>query len=110
MRDIQIDIQREFCKAQGGLNSLSDDTIKSLISPEEICQYESARFGEVNLSKLGIEWLKKAGKISYACNKYCQEQRELQKQRIAKFIEHEVLCTPWNLSQNFCDIYNQGTG
>ena len=63
-----------------------------------VCQYESARFGEAVLQKAGIEAITKAGKISGACNKYCQEQRETQKQRIAKFIEHEVLCTPWNLS------------
>lgn len=89
---------------------LSMDTVKNLISPEDICQYESARFGEANLSRLGIQGLPKAGKISGACNKYCQEQRELHKQRIAKFIEHEVLCTPWNLSQNFCDIYSSSGG
>jgi hypothetical protein len=31
------------------------------------------------------------------------------KQQIAKFIENEILCTPWNLSHNFTTI-NKGGG
>jgi len=46
----------------------------------------------------GIENITNADKISYASNKYCSEQRDQEKQRISKFIENEVLCTPWNLS------------
>ena len=36
-----------------------------------ICQYESARYGEAMLSKRGILCITKAGKISYASNRYC---------------------------------------
>jgi len=74
-----------------------------------ICQYESALYGEAMLRQKGISNITNADKISYASNKYSSEQRDVIKQRIAKFIENEVLCTPWNLSQNFCTI-NQGQG
>lgn len=38
-----------------------------------ICQYESSRYGEAILTKNGIESITKAGKISYASNRYCQD-------------------------------------
>ena len=56
----------------------------------------------------GIGKITNADKISYASNKYCSEQRDPNRQRISTFIENEVLCTPWNLSQNFCTINQSG--
>lgn len=69
-RDIGVEVSRDICRAAGGPNAINDDTIKNL-SPEMICQYESARHGEAILRKSGIESITKAGKISYASNKYC---------------------------------------
>lgn len=40
-------------------------------------------------------------KISYAANKYANEHKNVNLKRIAKYIEEQILCTPWNLSQSF---------
>jgi len=50
-----------------------DETIKNLITPEMICQYESALYGEAMLRMRGIGSITNAEKISYASNKYCSE-------------------------------------
>ena len=42
-----------------------------------------------------------ADKISYATNKYISEEEDPKKRQIAKFVEEELLCTPWHLSQSF---------
>ncbi len=76
----------------------SELDVKALVTPEMICQYESALYGEVMLRIRGIQEITKADKISYASNKYCSEQRDPKRRKIAKFIENQVLCTPWNLS------------
>lgn len=78
-----------------------DEQFRQLITPENICQYESAQFGEMMLKKVGIREITNADKISYATNKFCSEETDLRKQLIARIIEEEVLSTPWNLSQNF---------
>jgi hypothetical protein len=55
---------------------LSHETKINLISPEMICQYESAKYGEAMLMQRGIEKIINSDKISYASNKYCSEQKE----------------------------------
>ena len=106
IKDIDVEVDRDqICKSN---KQLSDETKANLIKPEEICQYESALYGEAMLRQKGIKNITNADKISYASNKYCSEQRDPFRQRIAKFIENEVLCTPWNLSQNFCTINKNG--
>ena len=106
IREISVEVNREqICSST---KQLSEVTIRNLISPEMICQYESVLYGEAMLRMKGIENITNADKISYASNKYSSEQRDPERQRIAKFIENEVLCTPWNLSQNFCTINQSG--
>lgn len=96
IREIQVEVNRDqICSST---KQLSEETIKNLITPEMICRYESALYGEAMLRMHGIENITNADKISYASNKYSSEQRDPEKQMIAKFIENEVLCTPWNLS------------
>lgn len=49
-------------------------------------------------------------------NKFCQEETDQRRQELAKMIEEEVLCSPWNLSQSFLQhrvtgmLLLQGTG
>ena len=74
------------------------------MTPENICQYESARHGQHRLEKIGITEILSADKISYSTNKFCYEETDLTLQRVAKLIESEVLQTPWNLSTNFIKI------
>jgi len=54
----------------------SEEQFKNLITPENICQYESALFGEHQLKQIGILSLTNADKISFATNKFCSEVRE----------------------------------
>ena len=77
---------------------------KDRMTPEMICQYESARHGQHRLEKIGITEILSADKISYSTNKFCYEETDLTLQRVAKLIESEVLQTPWNLSTNFIKI------
>ena len=107
IKEIQVEVNRD--QVCSSTKQLSDETIKNLITPEMICRYESALYGEAMLRMRGIENITNADKISYASNKYCSEQRDVLKQKISKFIENEILCTPWNLSSNFCTI-NQNNG
>ena len=74
-----------------------------------ICQYESARFGQNRLHNLGVEKILDANKISYSTNKFCEEETDLRLQRIAKLVECEVLCTPWNLSSSYLKIKSEGS-
>jgi hypothetical protein len=106
IKDISVEVNRD--QVCSSTSQLSDETKANLIRPEEICQYESALYGEAMLRIKGIDNITNADKISYASNKYCSEQRDPNRQRISKFIENEVLCTPWNLSQNFCTINQSG--
>lgn len=79
------------------------------MTPENICQYETARFGQNRLHKLGIQRILDANKISYSTNKFCDEETDIKLQRIAKLIESEVLCTPWNLSSSYIKIRQEGS-
>jgi hypothetical protein len=56
-----------------------DEQFKSLITPENICQYESALYGEHTLKTVGIRDITNADKISYATNKFCSEETDLKK-------------------------------
>ena len=74
------------------------------MTPEMICQFESAKHGQYRLERLGITDILSADKISYSTHKFCFEETDLILQRVAKLIESEVLQTPWNLSSNYIKI------
>ena len=95
------DGQCEFTKQFDG------ERFKDRMTPEMICQYESALHGQYRLDKLGITAILSADKISYSTNKFCYEETDMTHQRVAKLIESEVLQTPWNLSSNFIKIKSE---
>ncbi len=74
------------------------------MTPEMICQYESACHGQFRLQRLGITEILSADKISYSTNKFNREETDLTLRRIAKLIEKEVLSTPWNLSSSYIKV------
>jgi hypothetical protein len=78
------------------------------MTPENICQYETARFGQNRLHNLGIGRILDANKISYSSNKFCDEETDLKMKRIAKLIEDEVLSTPWSLSSSYIKNKQEG--
>ena len=64
-----------------------------------MCRWESAKFFLHKLQQLGIKNLVNSDKISFATSKLVGDVEYLKP--IAKFIEEEILCTPWNITQNF---------
>ena len=61
MKDISVEVNRDqICSSTG---QLSEETKKNLITPEMICQYESALYGEAMLREKGIENITNAEKI-----------------------------------------------
>lgn len=67
--------------------------------PEKVCRFEVAQAAHYRLRQCGIRNLVSADKITYATNKYVSEEEDAKKRKIAKFIEEELLCTPWHLTQ-----------
>lgn len=74
------------------------------MTPEMICQFESACHGWYRLQKVGINEILGADKVSYSTNKFNREESDLCLRKIAKLIEKEVLSTPWNLSSSFLKV------
>ena len=71
IKEFSVEVNRDqICSCT---KQLSDETFKNLITPEKICQYESALYGEAMLRMKGIMNITNADKISYASNKYCSE-------------------------------------
>ena len=97
-KDMNIEIDKYICyfkKLPLGINT-------TLITPENICQFESCQFGIYKLREVGIKNLTNADKISYATNKYINNKTTLEKEKYcAKVIEENLLTTPWNITQNY---------
>lgn len=107
LREIEVEIDRNGeCKFNANFD---EEKFKDRMTPEMICQYESARHGQYRLELLGISDILSADKISYSVNKFCQEERDPRYQKISKLIESEVLSTPWNLSSNYIKIKQEGS-
>ena len=97
-KDMNIEIDKYICyfkKLPLGINT-------TLITPENICQFESCQFGIYKLREVGIKNLTNADKISYATNKYKNNKTTQEKEKYcAKVIEENLLTTPWNITQNY---------
>ncbi len=78
-----------------------DENLQIKELPEKVCRFESAQAAHHRLIRCGIRNLVSADKITYATNKYISEEEDPKKRQIAKFIEEELLCTPWHLTQSF---------
>ena len=97
-KDMNIEIDKNYCyfkKSPLGINT-------TLITPENICQFESCQFGIYKLREVGIKNLTNADKISYATNKFINNKTTLEKEKYcAKVVEENLLTTPWNITQNY---------
>jgi hypothetical protein len=77
IKEINVEVDRfQMCSLAQEYN---DEQFKQLITPENICQYESAQYGEYHLQRLGIRDITNADKISYSTNKYCSEELNIKK-------------------------------
>jgi hypothetical protein len=96
-REMRIEMDKNICYFTKNPN----EDNQTLITPENICQYESCQFGVYKLQEIGIKNLTNPDKISYAVNKFIQQTPDSKQQFLAKVIEEELLTTPWNITQNF---------
>ena len=74
---MNIEIDKNYCyfkKSPLGINT-------TLITPENICQFESCQFGIYKLREVGIKNLTNADKISYATNKFINNKTTLEKEK-----------------------------
>lgn len=107
LKEIEVEIDRNgICQFN---ENFEEEKFKDRMTPEMICQYESAREGQFRLEKLGVTEILSADKISYSTNKFILEETDMTLKRIAKLIESEVLSTPWNLSYNYIKIKQEGS-
>ncbi|KAL0422430.1 UNVERIFIED_CONTAM: Transcription initiation factor TFIID subunit [Sesamum latifolium] len=82
----------------------SEEELRRMVTPENVCAYESMQAGLYRLKRLGITRLTHPTGLSSAMNQLPDEAIAL---AAASHIERELQITPWNLSSNFVSCTNQ---
>ncbi|XP_024985574.1 transcription initiation factor TFIID subunit 1 isoform X3 [Cynara cardunculus var. scolymus] len=83
-----------------------EEELRRMVTPENVCAFESMLAGMYRLKRLGISMTHPAG-LSSAMNQLPDEAIAL---AAASHIERELQITPWNLSSNFVACTNQDRG
>ncbi|KAL6494586.1 hypothetical protein OROGR_031386 [Orobanche gracilis] len=83
----------------------SEEELRRMVTPENVCAYESMLAGLYRLKRLGITRLTQPTGLLSAMNQLPDEAIAL---AAASHIERELQITPWNLSSNFVSCTNQG--
>lgn len=81
-----------------------EDELRRMLTPENVCSYESMQAGLYRLKSLGISRLTHPVGLSSAMNQLPDEAIAL---AAASHIERELQITPWNLTNNFVACTNQ---
>ncbi|XP_073041493.1 transcription initiation factor TFIID subunit 1-like isoform X4 [Primulina eburnea] len=81
-----------------------EEELRRMVTPENVCAYESMQAGLYRLKQLGITRLTLPTGLSSAMNQLPDEAITL---AAASHIERELQITPWNLSSNFVSCTNQ---
>lgn len=81
-----------------------EEQLRRMVTPEDVCSYESMQAGLYRLKRLGITRLTSPTGLSSAMNQLPDEAIAL---AAASHIERELQITPWNLSSNFVACTNQ---
>ncbi|KAJ1288769.1 hypothetical protein BS78_02G113400 [Paspalum vaginatum] len=82
----------------------SEEELRRLLTPENVCCYESMQAGLYRLKRLGIVKLTQPVGLASAMNQLPDEAIEL---AAASHIERELQITSWNLTSNFVACTNQ---
>nr|XP_024393704.1 transcription initiation factor TFIID subunit 1-like isoform X3 [Physcomitrium patens] len=85
----------------------SEEEMRRLVTPENVCTYESMQAGLHHLKRMGVHKLTQPSGLSAAMNQLPDEAITL---AAASHIERELQITPWNLSSNFVAATMQGRG
>lgn len=83
-----------------------EEELRRMVTPENVCAFESMQAGMYRLKRLGISMTNPAD-LSSAMNQLPDEAIAL---AAASHIERELQITPWNLSSNFVACTNQDRG
>ncbi|XP_052178935.1 transcription initiation factor TFIID subunit 1 isoform X2 [Diospyros lotus] len=81
-----------------------EEELRRMVTPENVCAYESMQAGLYRLKRLGIMRLTHPTGLSSAMNQLPDEAIAL---AAASHIERELQITPWNLSSNFVACTSQ---
>lgn len=81
-----------------------EEELRRMVTPENVCAYESMQAGVYRLKRQGISRLTHPNGLSNAMNQLPDEAIAL---AAASHIERELQITPWNLSSNFVACTNQ---
>ncbi|KAG8368612.1 hypothetical protein BUALT_Bualt15G0063500 [Buddleja alternifolia] len=84
----------------------SEEELRRMVTPENVCAYESMLAGQYRLKRIGITRLINPTGLSSAMNQLPDEAIAL---AAASHIERELQITPWNLSSNFVSCTNQAS-
>ncbi|KAH0465864.1 hypothetical protein IEQ34_005967 [Dendrobium chrysotoxum] len=82
----------------------SEEELRRMLAPENVCSYESMQAGLYRLKRLGISRLTHPIGLSSAMNQLPDEAITL---AAASHIERELQITSWNLTSNFVACTNQ---
>jgi transcription initiation factor TFIID subunit 1 len=85
----------------------SEEELRRMVTPENVCTYESMQAGLHHLKRMGVQKLTQPTGLSAAMNQLPDEAIAL---AAASHIERELQITPWNLSSNFVSATMQGRG
>eukprot|EP01018_Ginkgo_biloba_P005913 Gb_10677 [translate_table: standard] len=83
----------------------SEEELRRMVTPENVCAYESMQAGLHHLKRLGINKLTQPAGLASAMNQLPDEAIAL---AAASHIERELQITSWNLSCNFVASTMQG--
>ncbi|WOL14715.1 transcription initiation factor TFIID subunit 1 [Canna indica] len=89
---------------KGDFRIPSEEELRRMLSPENVCSYESMQAGLYRLKQLGISKLTHPVGLSTAMNQLPDEAIAL---AAASHIERELQITSWNLTSNFVACTNQ---
>lgn len=85
----------------------SEEELRRMVTPENVCAYESMQAGLYHLKRMGVSKLTQPSGLSVAMNQLPDEALVL---AAASHLERELQITPWNLSCNFVAATMQGRG
>ncbi|MCO5553715.1 hypothetical protein L7F22_007241 [Adiantum nelumboides] len=85
----------------------SEEELRRMLTPENVCTYESMQAGLYHLKRIGVSKLTQPSGLSAAMNQLPDEALVL---AAASHLERELQLTPWNLSCNFVAATMHGRG
>jgi len=93
-------------------NMPSEEDVRSLVPPEQVCLHESMQAGQFRLNQNGIRKFTTITPAFTAALSMIDSDRNSDDKlrRSAHLLEEELLLTPWNLTSNFVGVVHEGKG